>query len=133
MDLKYYYLLPSITTPELPASKTYEKILQLLKDHLCKMISILIEKHNIFCRKHIYESLNCYVTALKELSKTVEFKSNCENIDCSKSVIDLLRREQFIHGLCVADVCEIFLQQSNISFEFLQILEIALAIEASKI
>lgn len=43
----------------------------------------------------------------------------------------MLIRAQFIRYLYNADIREIFLQQSDISFE--QILEVALAIEASKV
>ena len=68
---------------------------------------------------------------MKELSKTADFKSKCDDVDCSKSVINLLLRAQFIRGLSDSEIRERILQQSDISFE--QALEIALAIEASKI
>ena len=57
--------------------------------------------------------------------------SGCENADCSKSIINLLLRAQFIRGLSDSDIREKILQQADVTFD--KTLEIALAIESSKI
>ena len=118
-----------VLSPNLPFSKTYEEILNILKEYLCKRISILTEHHKLFCEKQIQgESINSYVTALKELFKRAKFK--CDNLECSKLVINILLTAQFVRDLSSSETCERILQQSDIYFE--ENLETALVIEALK-
>ncbi|XP_023244306.1 uncharacterized protein LOC111642227 [Centruroides sculpturatus] len=129
---KHYQLLTNLTAPEIPSKRTFAELMKLLQNHLTPKRNILTEQHKFLSREqHNGESISNYVTSLKQLSKSADFKSSCNNADCIKSVIDLMLRVQFIRGLQDSDIREKILQQTDLTFE--QTLEIALAIEASKI
>lgn len=129
---RHYKLLSSLTSPDLPASKTYTELMTLLKNHLAPRKNVVAEQHKFFSRIQFPgESLANYVAALKELVKDCEFKAECNNAICSKSIVNLLLRAQFIRGLSDIEIREKLLQQDHITFD--KTFEIALTIEASKI
>ena len=134
---RHYKLLASLTSPELPATKTYQELMDLLRNHLAPKKNVLAEQHKFFSRvQQPGESISTFVAGLKELIKNCEFKTECKEKEppcftCSKSVIDMLLRAQFIRGLQDSSIRERILQLVNVSFD--KALETALAIEASRI
>ena len=129
---KYYKLLSTLTSPDLPTTKTYPELITLLKNHLAPKNNILTEQHKFFTRKqNQYESISSYIAALKELAKTCDFKTHCNTPDCNKFTMNLLLRAQFIRGLLDNDIREKILQEADITLD--KALQMALAIEASKI
>nr|XP_042905472.1 uncharacterized protein LOC122270787 [Parasteatoda tepidariorum] len=127
-----YQLLSSLTAPDIPSTKTFQELLLLLKKHLSPKPNVLTEQHNFFSRhQHQGESISTFVSSLKDLTKNAEFKSECNSNNCSKSMLNLLLRSQFIRGLADADIREKLLQQGDATFD--KTIEITLAIEAAKI
>lgn len=129
---KHYQLLSNLTSPDLPATKTYTELMQLLKEHLSPRTNVLTEQHKFLSRaQRNGESISNYINALKELSKSADFKTSCADANCKKSVINLLLRAQFIRGLQDSEIREKILQQGDLTFE--KAVDIALTIEAAKI
>lgn len=129
---KNYQLLSSLTAPDTPASKTYTELINLLRKHLSPKPNILTEQHKFFSRnQRPGESITFYITALRELTKNANFVSKCETDDCTKNLLNIMLRAQFIRGLNDSDIREKILQQTEITFE--NSVEIALAIESSKL
>ena len=64
---KLYQLLSNITAPYLPASKSYDQLITLLKEHLTFKRNILVEQHTFFIKiQEPGESLAEYIAGLKE-------------------------------------------------------------------
>ncbi|BES98989.1 Hypothetical Protein NTJ_11805 [Nesidiocoris tenuis] len=133
LGAKYFELLSNLTAPNRPADTSYEEAVSLLREHLSPKQNVLTEQHRFFSRSQgATESVSDFVTALKHLIKTAEFKCECEAAaTCSKSIMNLVLRAQLIRGLRDSDIREKILQKEDISFD--DCLKTALAIEVSKI
>ena len=73
---KHYQLLCSFTAPELPNTKTYEELTEMLENHLCTRTNEITEQHKFLLRtQHEGESVATYLAELKRLSVFCNF--NC--------------------------------------------------------
>lgn len=128
MNPKIHQTLICLTAPESPRSKKYKDLVKLLKEHFCPVPSEVAEQHKFSLRtQHEGESITSFQTELKRLSTNCNF--SCES--CKKSTITTHLRSQFIRGLRDNEIRERLLREKSTSFS--EIIQLALAIEASKL
>ena len=131
LGAKHYKLLANLTAPDDPSSKSYDVLMKLLNDNLCPKANILTQQHKFFSRKqHIGENITTFVTSLKELARDAGFSANCGDSDCSKGLLELLIRAQFIRGLHDSSIRESILILREATLD--EILTRACAIETSR-
>ena len=127
---KTYQTLVSLTAPDLPSTKKYQDLIDLLRSHLCPKPSEIAEQYKFLTRiQHEGESIAQFQAELKKL--TVNCNFTCEN--CKKPTVNTYLRGQFIRGVHCNETREKLLQFSTsktLSFE--EAVSIASAIEASK-
>ena len=112
---KTYGLLRNLTLPDKPATKTYDAIVKLLKDHLSPKPLIVAERFRFYKRYQLQgETVNKYVAELRRLAEYCELETLNESL-----------RDQFVveHTqkklLAVADLT------------FVKAIEIAVAVETA--
>jgi hypothetical protein len=126
---KTYQTLTSLTAPDLPNKKDFKTLTTLLKNHLSPQASEIAEQHKFLLRlQHEGESIANFVADLKMHT------TNCNFIcpSCKHSTTDTHLRSQFIRGVRDNDIRERLLQQKE-DVNFQKIVELALAIETSKL
>ncbi|VDI37928.1 Hypothetical predicted protein [Mytilus galloprovincialis] len=86
---KTYGLLRNLTLPDKPATKSYDDIVKLLKDHLSPKPLIVAERFRFYKRYQIQgETVNKYVAELRKFAEYCEFGNLNESL-----------RDQFVVGL----------------------------------
>lgn len=125
---KYYQVLKNLTAPETPESKTYETLINTLKDYIAPEPGEVAQQHKFCLRtQQEQESLSNYVSALKALGGKCNFVCG----SCKKSTFETHLRVQFIRGLRNSEIKERLLQEASTT-SFDQIIKTAMAIETSK-
>ena len=104
---KTYGLLRNLTLPDKPATKTYEQILKLLKDHLSPKPLLVAERFRFYKRYQLHgESINTYVAELRRLAEHCEFRNLNEYL-----------RDQFVVGLRDENIQKKLLAVAELTFE----------------
>lgn len=125
--VKMFQLLTNLTTPALPKTKTYNELVELLKNHLHPKPNAVVEQNRFVLRiQKEDESIVEYVAELQKLSKTCMFE--CPH--CKKSIAETHLVTQFIRGVHDRDIRERLLQESELDFKKAVI--IATSIENAK-
>ncbi|XP_045455951.1 uncharacterized protein K02A2.6-like [Melitaea cinxia] len=93
---KYYQVLKNITAPECLESKSYDDLVELLRNHIAPEPGEVAQQHK-FClrQQHECESIANYVAGLKEIGGKCNFICN----NCKNSTFETHLRVQFIRGL----------------------------------
>ncbi|KAB0793807.1 hypothetical protein PPYR_13427 [Photinus pyralis] len=126
---QYYQLLCSLCSPDLPTSKTYIEIVDVLTKHLCPRQNIDVAQFNFMKRSQTAsETISEYLASLKQLSIPCQF--NCIHDSCKRSVSALFLRPVFICGLRDSNIRERLLIEQKQSFD--ELVELAITLEASK-
>ncbi|CAC5363282.1 unnamed protein product [Mytilus coruscus] len=103
---KTYGLLRNLTLPDKPASKSYDDIVKLLKDHLSMKPLIVAERFRFYKRYQIQgETVNRYVAELRKFAEYCEFWNLNESL-----------REQFVVGLKDEQTQKKLLTVSDLTF-----------------
>lgn len=75
-----YELLSNLTSPAKPATKTYEEIVKILREHLQPKPAIMAERYRFRQRRQKEEeSVTQYISELKRLSRFCEFSTDLED------------------------------------------------------
>nr|XP_022905220.1 uncharacterized protein K02A2.6-like [Onthophagus taurus] len=124
---KHYQILSNLTAPDLPKTKKYEDLVNLLRSHISPKPSEIAEQHKFTMRvQHEGESIAHFHSELKKLTTNCNFV--CEN--CKQPTVNTHLRSQFIRGVRDSEIRERLLQQNKLTFE--EALKVAISIEASK-
>jgi len=122
-----YSLLSSIVAPNTVSNLTFKEIYESLNKHLNPKKNILVERHRFLsCNQELGITLSDYITNLKKLIRTCEFKCTC-----NKSISDIFLVSQFVRGVRDNSIREQLLMTPDLTFD--QVTEKALALEASKL
>ncbi|XP_049886964.1 uncharacterized protein LOC126381524 [Pectinophora gossypiella] len=117
-----YELLENLSSPTKPADLTFEKVDELMRQHLQPTPSALAERYRYRQRRqNAGENIAVYVAELKRLSKHCKFEANlCENL-----------RDQFVCGLR-SDVIRqrLFAEDDTVTFN--QAVKLATSLEAAE-
>lgn len=85
IGVKHYNLPASLTVPDLPNTKSYDVLVELLENHQCPRPNDLIEQHRFL--SHMQgpnESVAKYIAELRKLTTTCNF--TCPDKKCKKSI-----------------------------------------------
>jgi hypothetical protein len=116
---KTYGLLRNLTLPDKPATKTYDAIVKLLKDHLSPKPLIVAERFRFYKRYQLQgETVNKYVAELRRLAEYCEFGTLNESL-----------RDQFVVGLKDEHTQKKLLAVADLTF--VKAIEIAVAVETA--
>ncbi|XP_052751504.1 uncharacterized protein K02A2.6-like [Galleria mellonella] len=125
---KYYQVLKNINAPDTLENKTYEQLVEILKNHIAPEPGEVAQQHKFCLRiQNENESIANYVAGLKEIGGKCNFICN----SCKSTTFDTHLRVQFIRGLRSSEIKERLLQESS-QTSFDEIMRIAMAIETSK-
>lgn len=125
---KHYQVLKNLTAPNTPESKTYEDLVQILRNHIAPEPGEVAQQHKFCLRiQQEQESIANYVAGLKEIGGKCNFVCN----GCKISTFETHLRVQFIRGLRNAEIKERLLQEPSTA-KVEEIIKIAMAIETSK-
>ena len=127
---EHYQLITSLIAPRQPSELSYNEIITHFEKHLCPKRNILVAQHRFLSQyQQDSQSIAEYVALLRRDITDCEFI--CSNATCNSSIADTFLRAQFIRGIRDNSIRENLLQSENSKFD--EILEKALALEASKI
>ena len=116
---KTYGLLRNLTLPDKPATKTYDAIVKLLKDHLSSKPLIVAERFRFYKSYQLQgETVNKYVAELRRLAEYCEFGTLNESL-----------RDQFVVGLKDEHTQKKLLAVADLTF--VKAIEIAVAVETA--
>lgn len=118
---KCYELMCDLCAPTPPEEKTFDELVDIVKNHLEPQRSEIAERH-IFRQRQQQrgESISDYLQGLKHLAKTCEFKQTLEeNL-----------RDQFVSGLHSEEMRSRLFAEKNIDYK--RAVELALALEAAE-
>lgn len=103
-----YKVLKDLCVPDLPRAKTYEQLVDMLKNHYTPIQLSSVERMKFrHRRQQSGESITQFIHALKAASKSCDFGQNLnENL-----------RDQFIYGLCDNRIARQLLAKVNLTFE----------------
>ena len=75
---KTYHLLRNLLAPEKPATQTFQRIVETLKEHLSPKPLVMAERFKFHNRKQSKEeSISEYIAELRKLSQFCEFGAAC--------------------------------------------------------
>ncbi|CAG2199396.1 GALNT [Mytilus edulis] len=116
---KTYGLLRNLTLPDKPATKSYDDIVKLLKDHLSPKPLIVAERFRFYKRYQIQgETVNKYVAELRKFAEYCEFGNLNESL-----------RDQFVVGLKDEQTQKKLLTVPDLTF--VKAIGIAIAVETA--
>lgn len=85
-----YSILKALLAPAKPSTKSYKEICDLMKDHVSPKPIVIAERYIFYNRKQRNgESVTQYLTELRKLSETCNFKEFLEEVLCDMFVIGL--------------------------------------------
>ncbi|CAH0728754.1 unnamed protein product, partial [Brenthis ino] len=115
-----YELMCDLCSPDLPEDKTFDELVDIVKNHLEPQRSEIAERHIFRQRKQLQgETVSDYLQSLKHLAKTCNFRDTLEiNI-----------RDQFVSGLINEDMRSRLFAERDIDYK--RAIELALALEAA--
>ncbi|MCG8048987.1 MAG: hypothetical protein N0E48_25860, partial [Candidatus Thiodiazotropha endolucinida] len=120
MGGKTYGLLRNLTTPEDPATKSYNDIVKLLNDHLSPKPLVIAERFRFHKRDQKEgESLPVYVAELRKLSEHCDFEANLN---------DALR-DRLVCGIRNENIQKKLLSESDLTLQ--KAINIATAMETA--
>ncbi|XP_052753936.1 uncharacterized protein K02A2.6-like [Galleria mellonella] len=100
---KYYQVLKNITAPDTLENKTYEQLVEILKNHIAPEPGEVTQQHKFCLRiQNENESIANYVAGLKEIGGKCNFICN----SCKSTTFDTHLRVQFIRGLRSSEIKE---------------------------
>ncbi|XP_052754781.1 uncharacterized protein K02A2.6-like [Galleria mellonella] len=100
---KYYQVLKNITAPDTLENKTYEQLVEILKNHIAPEPGEVAQQHKFCLRiQNENESIANYVAGLKEIGGKCNFICN----SCKSTTFDTHLRVQFIRGLRSSEIKE---------------------------
>ena len=115
---KMYNLLRSLTTPQLPSTKSYEELCKCLQDHLSPAPLEIVEQFKFHKRiQQEGESVSTFLAEIRKLSEYCNFKENLEES----------LRDKFVVGIRDDKIQRRLLQERNLSLD--KAVELALAME----
>lgn len=116
-----YDLMCDLCSPDQPEDKTFDVLVQLVKDHLEPERSEIAERHIFRQRKQQQgESVRSYLQSLKHLAKTCNFGASLE--------VNL--RDQFVSGLYSEEMRSRLFAEKNVDYK--RGVELAMALEAAE-
>ena len=116
---KTYGLLRNLTLPDKPATKSYNAIVKLLKDHLSPEPLIVAERFRFYKRFQLQgESVNKYVAELRRYAEHCKFGNLNESL-----------RDQFVVGLKDEHTQKKLLAVADLTF--IKAIEMAVAVETA--
>ncbi|XP_064482922.1 uncharacterized protein K02A2.6-like [Ornithodoros turicata] len=106
---KTFELLKNLCSPELPASKTLDELLKVLRDHLSPRPSVIAERAKFHNRsQQENETMAEFVAELKHLAEHCNFGR----------VLDEMLRDRFVAGLLRVDIQKsLFTEDDSLSFK----------------
>lgn len=130
-------LLMSLTVPDLPSSKKFEELMDLLREHFAPKANKRAERYKFNrAKQEDGESIKEFIIRLKTLAQTCEFgdfipSSEPAAIQTYKTkILDEALCDKFIIGLRNEKVQQSLLNENNLSFE--EYVKKALNIELSQ-
>ena len=113
-----YKLIRNLTSPELPVSKTYKEIVDLVQTHYQPKPSVMIERLKFNSRiRQTGESVSTFMTELRQSSKHCDF---------GESLNDMLR-DKLVCGINDSRIQRRLLSELNLTFQ--KAFDLALAME----
>lgn len=120
MGTKTYALLRDLCSLDTPASKSYEELLRILKDHFQPEYNTISERYRFKeCKQAEGEDIRQFVARIKKASTNCSFGATLE--DCL--------RDQFVFGLHSTTMRKRILRETD--YTFAKAREIALSFEAT--
>lgn len=118
---KVYNTLRSLTAPDLPATKTYDKLCSLLASHFCPRLHEIVERFKFHKRNQGQgESLKDFLAAIKCLLEHCNFRDNLKPT----------LRDRFVCGLKDESIQRRLLQETSLTLEIAT--SLALAMETAQ-
>ena len=105
---KVYGILRSLTAPELPTTKSYNQLCQILSTHYCPKPLEIMERYKFHKRNQQHaESITDYIAAIKKLSEHCNF---------GETLLTSLR-DRFVCGLSDVAIQKRLLQERDLTFD----------------
>ena len=118
---KPYNVLRSLTAPDLPSTKSYEQLCDILTSHYCPRPLEIMERFKFHkCNQGAGESVADFITRIKRLSEFCNFGQ----------VLSITLRDRFVCGLNNESVQKRLLQEKDLTFE--RATSLALAMEMAQ-
>lgn len=113
-----YSLLRNLCTPVRPSTKSFDVLIEAMKNHLQPKPSIITERYKFKeCKQKDSEDIKTYLTNLKRLSTYCEFGEN----------LDSHLRDQFVWGLRTDSIKKRLLGEQTLTYS--RTIELALSLE----
>ena len=105
---KVYGILRSLTAPDLPTTKSYNQLCQILSTHYCPKPLEIMERYKFHKRNQQQaESITDYIAAIKKLSEHCNF---------GETLLTSLR-DRFVCGLSDVAIQKRLLQERDLTFD----------------